>query len=92
MNIGDIVISINGRDKDKHFIIIKTDSEYSLIANGKTRRIEKPKRKKCKHLKLESKADNIIVEKIKESKLTNNELRRYLAAIIIADSTCDPVS
>ena len=92
MNIGDIVISINGRDKGKNFIVIETDSEYSSIANGKTRRIEKPKRKKCKHLKLESKTDNIIVEKIKEGKLTNNELRRHLAAINIADSTRDPVS
>jgi len=79
MNTGDIVTSLNGRDKDRRFIIIETDNEYSLISNGKNRRLEKPKRKKNKHLKLESKADNLIVEKINDKKLTNNEIRKHLA-------------
>ena len=79
MNTGDIVTSLNGRDKDRRFIIIETDNEYSLISNGKNRRLEKPKRKKNKHLKLESKADNFIVEKIYDKKLTNNEIRKHLA-------------
>ena len=80
MNIGDIVISINGRDKDKRFLVIAIEENYALIANGKTRRLEKPKRKKNKHLRNESIAEKIIVEKISEKKLTNNEIRRYLAA------------
>jgi len=81
MNIGDIVISVNGRDINKRFLIIATEENYALIANGKTRRLEKPKRKKNKHLKLESKADSAIVEKINERKMTNNEIRRYLATM-----------
>ena len=80
MNIADIVISINGRDAGKLFIVIGTDNEYSLIANGKNRRYEKPKRKKNKHLKFENKADSLITEKLIEGgKVTNNEIRRFLA-------------
>jgi len=78
--IADIVISINGRDKDKRFIVIGSEDEYSLIADGKGRRYEKPKRKKNKHLRFENKADSLIAEKlIGGEKVTNNEIRRYLA-------------
>jgi len=80
MNIADIVISINGRDKDKRFIVIGSEDEYSLIADGKGRRYEKPKRKKNKHLRFENKADSLTAEKlIGGEKVTNNEIRRCLA-------------
>jgi len=80
MNVSDIVISLNGRDAGKRFIVIGTDGEYSLIADGKGRRYEKPKRKKNKHLKFEDKADNQVAEKLLgDGKITNNEIRRFLA-------------
>jgi len=81
MNIADIVISINGRDAGKRFIVIGTEDDYSLIADGKGRRYEKPKRKKNKHLKPEAKADSQMADKLTEGgKISNNEIRRYLAA------------
>jgi len=76
----DIVISVNGRDAGKRFIVIGTDNGYSLIADGKGRRYEKPKRKKNKHLMFESKSTGNIAEKLTEGeKITNNEIRRFLA-------------
>jgi len=80
MNVADIVISKNGRDAGKRFIVIETDNEYSLIADGKGRRYEKPKRKKNKHLDFKDKADSQIAEKLLDGeKITNNEIRRFLA-------------
>jgi len=80
MKIADLVISKNGRDAGKRFIVIETDEEYSLIADGKGRRLEKPKRKKNKHLEFEEKANSIVAEKlIKGDKITNSEIRRFLA-------------
>ena len=77
----DIVVSLNGRDEGKRFIVIGTQDEYSMLADGKGRRIEKPKRKKNKHLELEDKAAGPIAEKLKENgKVTNNEIRRFLKA------------
>ncbi|MCL2078222.1 MAG: KOW domain-containing RNA-binding protein [Oscillospiraceae bacterium] len=82
MKIADLVISINGRDAGRQFTIIGISDEYSLIADGKRRRIEKPKRKKNKHLKLTGSLDGLISEKlIRGDKITNNELRRALAAL-----------
>ena len=79
MNIADIVLSKNGRDAGKRFIVIGTDNEYSLIADGKGRRYENPKKKKNKHLEFEDKADSQIAERLAEGgKITNNEIRRFL--------------
>ena len=81
LNLADIVISLNGRDTGKRFIVIGTDPVYSLIVDGKGRRYEKPKRKKNKHLKLESRTDSFISEKLERGeKITNNEIRRFLAS------------
>ena len=78
--VADVVISINGRDEGKRFLVIETQGEYSFIADGKGRRIEKPKRKKNKHLMLEDKINSLVAAKLIEGeKVTNNEIRRALA-------------
>jgi len=80
IKIADIVISLNGRDEGKRFFVVGTQDEYSLIADGKGRRLEKPKRKKNKHLRVEDEIDSRIAEKLKKGeKVTNNEIRRALA-------------
>jgi len=80
IDIADVVISLNGRDESKRFLVVGTDDEYSMIADGKGRRVEKPKRKKNKHLKLEDKVSGRIAERLIEGeKVTNNEIRRTLA-------------
>jgi len=80
MKIADIVISLNGRDAGKRFIVIAVDAGYSMLADGKGRKYDKPKRKKNKHLRHENKADSLIAEKLlRGEKVTNNEIRRYLA-------------
>jgi len=76
----DIVTSLNGRDAGKEFIVIKTEGEYVLLTDGKSRKIDKPKRKKSKHVKFEDRAQGIVADKISEGmKVTNNEIRRYMA-------------
>ena len=50
---GQFVMSTQGRDKGRVFIIVDTPCEnFVLLADGKLRSIEKPKRKKLKHIKL----------------------------------------
>ena len=51
--IGQPTLSVRGRDKNRVFIIVKIlDDNFVEIADGRTRKISKPKRKKLKHLKL----------------------------------------
>ena len=76
----DVVISLNGRDEGKRFLVVGTEEGYSLLADGKGRRVEKPKRKKNKHIVLEDQATGPIADKLIEGeKVTNNEIRRTLA-------------
>ena len=76
----DVVISLNGRDVGKRFLVVGKNDGYSLIADGKGRRLEKPKLKKNKHLKLEDKAGGLVADKLAGGqKVTNNEIRRVLA-------------
>lgn len=50
MEKGMIVKSIAGHDKDRYYLIVEACSKSALIADGKRRRLEKPKRKNIKHL------------------------------------------
>lgn len=80
---GDIVYSLAGRDQGRYFLTIDTvDEQYVLIADGKLRRLETPKRKKVKHLRKFAAPDLRICEKVRNGeKLTNSELRRELASL-----------
>ena len=79
-NIADVVISLNGRDKDKLFIIIGKEDNYCLLADGKRRKLEKPKRKKDKHIKHDGIIYDWLAEKlINGDNVTNKELRKALA-------------
>ena len=76
----DFVISLNGRDAGKRFLVIGTDEEYAFLVDGKSRKTGRPKRKKCKHIKFESRREHGLTEKLKNNeKVTNKEIRRVLA-------------
>ena len=46
MEIGksDIVLSVAGRDQGKLFYVMETDGAYVLVANGRERRLECPRK------------------------------------------------
>ena len=52
MNIqkGSIVKATAGRDKEGYFVVLETDGVTALIADGKRRKVQAPKRKNLKHL------------------------------------------
>ena len=80
IEIADIVLSVNGRDKGKLFFVIKKEDIYALLCDGKSRRIDKPKRKKMKHMRLKQRSDCKTATKIRSGlKVTNSEVRRALA-------------
>ena len=79
-NIADVVKSTAGRDQGKLFYVIGTDPVYLLLANGKDRTLEKPKRKKRKHIRKVLRAETRVADKLRAGdKVLNSELRRDLA-------------
>ena len=77
----DIVMSAAGRDRGRLFYVIETEGVYLLLANGKDRKLERPKRKKIKHVRFVTRRESRVAEKIRTGvKVLNSELRRDLAA------------
>ena len=77
----DIVKSAAGRDKGKIFFVLDVEGEFLLLADGKSRKLEQPKRKKPKHVTFAGRSDSRTAERIRsEENITNSELRRTLAA------------
>ena len=78
----DIVISLAGHDKEKLFYVIDTDGVYVTLADGKQRRVEKPKRKKLIHVRKVLRSDSKLAAKIRSGEhVLNSELRRELAIL-----------
>ena len=79
-NISDVVVSTAGRDRGKLFYVIGTDPVYLILANGKDRTLEKPKRKKPRHIQKVLRSETRVAEKLRHGdKVLNSELRRDLA-------------
>jgi ribosomal protein L14E/L6E/L27E len=61
---GVVVVSKAGRDAGHKFIILEVlDAQYVLIADGELRKVDKPKKKKIRHLGITS----MIAQSVKES-------------------------
>ena len=76
----NIVRSNAGRDRGKLFCVMRVEGEYLLLADGKSRKVESPKRKKRRHVLFVADDDTRLSAKIRgEEKITNSELRRALA-------------
>ena len=82
IGISDVVVSIAGRDQGEWFYVIDADPVYLFLANGKDRTMEKPKRKKRKHVQKVLRSETRVAGKILSGdKVLNGELRRDLASL-----------
>ena len=80
INISDVVVSTAGRDQGEWFYVIDEDPIYLMLANGKDRTLDKPKRKKRKHAQKVLRSETRVAEKLRlGDKVLNSELRRDLA-------------
>lgn len=77
----DIVQATAGREAGRYYFVLSRDGEYLFLSDGKSRKAEAPKRKKCKHVRFIARQDGGVAEKIRSSeKITNSELRKAIAA------------
>lgn len=91
--IGDVVRSTAGHDKSIYYAVVAEDGEYVFVANGKTRTIDDPKRKKRKHLSYVGRiAETATEELLKrsgafsvQSGTGDSELRKLLKPFCMAE-------
>ena len=79
MKKGMVVKSLAGHDKTQLFVILDVDGEYVYLADGKCRSVDKPKRKKKKHVQ----QTNYIYESICQSeRIEDSSIRKLLKSIV----------
>jgi len=80
---GDLVKSTKGRDAGELLFVVGFDGERALLANGKERPVERPKRKKLKHLKYTLSPKGQVPEKLKNGeRVGNSEMRKAIATAV----------
>lgn len=79
--ISSLCRSSKGRDKDRLYIVVgKVNSEFSLVVDGEYRKLENPKLKRDKHLKViffditDDKSNNSNFS----NNLTNEQIKKYI--------------
>ncbi len=77
------VKSVAGRDKDRIFIVMSLcDQRHVFISDGRMRRVEKPKKKKIKHLKLLGQHSEFIGNKLAEDgRVSNSDVREEISRL-----------
>ncbi len=81
--IGWVVRSTAGHDKDDIFCVVGVQENFLLLADGKTRKVGKPKRKKKIHVDIicrTAESDTIIQTLRRKEPVTDPAMRRWLAA------------
>lgn len=77
---GCVVISTAGRDENRSFLVLQSiDDEYVFISDGDTHKVEHPKKKKRKHLRLKREPLPEITERLSRGNVQNYEIRKWLS-------------
>ena len=78
--VSDVVLPLAGRDAGQMLYVIGIDGDYLLLADGKHRTLEQPKRKKRRHVKKVLRSETRVAAKLLSGdKVLNSELRKDLA-------------
>lgn len=83
---GQLVRSSQGRDRGQWMVIIKVlDNSYVLLCDGKIRKIEKPKKKKIKHISKTNIIFDDLQNKITQNIISNADIRKKIAGYCSAN-------
>ena len=69
---GSVVRAKAGRDKDSYFVVLDVLDKFALIADGKSRKLEKPKKKNLNHLEA---TKSVITQNLE----TNRKIKKALS-------------
>ena len=78
---GRVVLSTQGRDEGRYFVVLEViDENFVLMADGLTRKVDHPKKKKVKHLRPKPILVEVDGVKLPNKHLQDSDLRNALSA------------
>lgn len=76
---GRVVLSTQGRDEGRYFVILQVlDEQFVLMADGLTRKLDHPKKKKIKHLKTKPVRMDALETLRSSNTLQDASIRKFL--------------
>jgi ribosomal protein L14E/L6E/L27E len=84
IQLGRLVISKAGRDKEKAYLITKILDDYFVsVVDGSLRKLTQPKRKNIKHLQVTNKVATEIREKLLAgARLEDEQVRQVIQELL----------
>ena len=82
-----IVRAVAGRERGGYYFVTEVGEGYALLADGKSRRLDRPKRKNLKHIRYAGRPDSDTAGAICAGTATDKMLIRALAAFRTAGQT-----
>ncbi len=70
-----------GHDADKVYVIVKEEYDCCYLANGNTKTINNPKKKKKIHLQLIKKIPSCVLDEIKDVKVLDDVLIKRILKV-----------
>lgn len=84
---GHLVVSMAGHDKGAFYIIKDVQGEYAFLVDGKYKTLEKPKKKKLKHIQFISDFSEKLIEKPRDE-MYKRVLKQYKKELGIHGKSC----
>lgn len=78
IDIGRFAKSMAGHDYGKYYVIISVEAEYVYLVDGKNRTICNPKKKKLKHINILDEIDKVLIDKVMNKTIKNEEIKRAM--------------
>ena len=80
--VGDIAVSMAGHDAGLILVIVAgLDERYVLVADGKTRKLAAPKKKKMRHLHVITRLSEEDAEHLRSGRANDSFLRRRISSL-----------
>lgn len=85
--VGRAAVSLAGRDKGRAFFIVAEQGEYVLLCDGGLRKLERPKKKKRRHIRVEPQAEESVGARLAQGgRVEDYELRAALQRLGYRDA------
>jgi len=85
--VGGFAVSTAGHDSDQCYVIFQIEEEYVYLVDGRIRTVERPKRKKKKHIQMLEQSDTILADKVKNKSVKNEEIKRAIKLLQYGNSS-----
>lgn len=76
---GMLAVSKAGHDKGRLYVVLKADPQFVYLADGKNRSVDRPKKKKRKHIQINYYIPGILKQTLEEKqKLEDEQIKKAI--------------